>query len=58
MSGRVPAVYLKVVFWELLSFLPFCKINKLRRFNKHTLFESHPSRVRRRQAALSSRAWG
>jgi hypothetical protein len=35
----VPAVYLKVAFWPFLSFLPFCRISRLRMINGHAGFE-------------------
>jgi len=40
MAGRVPAAYLKVAFWVLLSFLPFRRINKLRITNVRAGFDS------------------
>ncbi len=40
MAVRVPAVYHQLVFWPSLSFLPFCRISKLRIINKHQWFES------------------
>ena len=35
---RVPAVHLKVAFWPVLSFLPVCRMNKLRMLIEHAGF--------------------
>jgi hypothetical protein len=39
--ARVPAVYLKVVFWPFLAFLLLYGINKLRILNNGTRFDPH-----------------
>src|SRR5271157_492539 len=40
--GRVPAVYLKLAFWPFVSFLSFCRINKLRIINERAEFDPPP----------------